>query len=252
MFLFLLCHYYCTYYISLFLVPRELVTALMNMLGHPVKFDIAMLIENVEQMMGLPKSKINMERLSGDRLLFHIAMKTGQGNCYMLHMEKKMIQFFGATVADMLQSIAFEIANIQSSRISTSVAIPPGQLITLVLEALDEKTNSIKKGNYYNMVRFDNHIKTALGNGFCNTSIKAVDDICTKILQQEYTEKNIYSDIFDNYLNNDLRSEEGQLYLKLLQYPIFDALSCQGVQTTVELLLDFFIVITRLKFSSSI
>ena len=108
---------------------------MMNMMGHPMKLDMLKLFRDAAAIFNEDAISKIPERISGDRFIGRLAMKTGSSMQYLLRIDAMLIKFFGSTLLDMIQTLALEISKISDKDLS----IPPGQLINLVIEALDDK-----------------------------------------------------------------------------------------------------------------
>ena len=189
---------------------------MMNMMGHPMKLDILKLFRDAAGIFNEDVITKIPERISGDRFIGRLAMKTGSSMQYLLRIDAMLIKFFGSTLLDMIQTLALEISKMSDKELN----IPPGQLINLVIEALDDKIETIRKGKMDNILPVHTLVISALGTDFTDIQLGVVKKIMDTFLEggRDFHDRQAFQEILNLYEGTSFCAREGQRYLlKLLQ-----------------------------------
>ena len=136
------------------------------MIGHPIKMNLFELVQKANVICGERVHKLEDGRISGDRLAAVLSMKTGLPMQYLLHFDKRLTEEFGYTLQNLIQALALE----HGKQMGNAFDIPPGQLIVLIIEAIQEKMDNKETGLTFCKKRenISALMVASLGNGLCN------------------------------------------------------------------------------------
>ena len=183
----------------------------MNMIGHPIKVDLPMLVHKATIISEERVHKLENGRISGDRLAAVLSMKTGLPLQYLLHFDKSLINEFGYTLQNLIQALAIE----HGKQLGNSFDIPSGQLIVLIIETIQEKIDNKDSGLIFCKKRenITALMIASLGNGLCN--IRTVRALANLLTQPNATELFVIIDkkVTNIYETVNLKSRMGMRYL---------------------------------------
>ena len=189
---------------------------LMNMMAHPIKLYLPKIARDAAQIFGEAEPMDCIQRISGDRFIGRLAMKTGMSMQYLLKIDAMLSEMFGATLLDAIQTLALEISSFSNNEWE----IPPGQLINLVIEALDDKVETIKKGKMPNILSVHSMVVSALGTDFCKIQLGVVKHFLDHFLGSMRGGRAITCTAFQKlthlYENTSFEAREAQRHLLIM------------------------------------
>ena len=183
------------------------------MMAHPIKLYLPKIARDAARIFGEAEPMESTQRISGDRFIGRLAMKTGMSMQYLLKVDAMLSEMFGATLLDAIQTLALEISSFSNN----DWEIPPGQLINLVIEALDDKVETIKKGKMPNILSVHSMVVSALGTDFYNIQLGFIKHFLEDFLGSNWEGDSKYGNAFQKlvhlYENTAFEAREGQRHL---------------------------------------
>ena len=192
-------------------MPSELIQALMNMIGHPIKVNTEELVHKAMVICDEKGQRWDRERISGDKMAAVLSIKTGLPMQYLLHFDRSLMEHFGFTLQNLILALALE----HGKQIGNAFDIPPGQLIVLIIESIQEKMDTKNSGMVFCKKRENISVLmiASLGAGLCN--IKTVQSLVNLLIAPNAEALRIVIDkkVVNLYELINFESRDGMRYL---------------------------------------